>query len=143
MKTKLMVVFIAGSLFGIGLAVSGMSNPARVVGFLDVGGKWDPSLLAVMGGAVITFGLGLVLWRKRAGKLGWFGTVLPARNEDPVDWRLVIGAAVFGLGWGLAGFCPGPAIANLALLRLDALWFVPAMAAGMWFARLVFGADAD
>ena len=143
MKKRLLIVFIAGSLFGIGLAVSGMSNPARVIGFLDLTGKWDPSLLAVMGGAVVTFGLGLVLWRRREGKSGWFGTVLPGRNEDPVDWRLVLGATVFGLGWGLAGFCPGPAIANLALLRPDALWFVPAMAAGMGLARLVFGADAD
>ena len=143
MKTRLLIVLIAGGLFGIGLAVSGMSNPARVIGFLDVTGKWDPSLLAVMGGAVATFGVGLALWRKRAGTTGWFGAQLPGRNVDPVNGRLVIGAVVFGLGWGLGGFCPGPAIANLALLRPDALVFVPAMAAGMWLARLVAGADAD
>lgn len=143
MKTRLLVIFIAGALFGIGLAVSGMSNPARVLGFLDVTGQWDMSLLAVMGGAVTTFGVGLALWNRRAGRTGWFGLPLPGRNTDPVDWRLVIGAVIFGIGWGLSGFCPGPALASLALLRSDALLFVPAMAAGMWLARLMAGADAD
>lgn len=141
MNRRGMVIFVSGVLFGLGLAVSGMTDPGRVVGFLDVTGAWDPSLVFVMGGAVATLGLGLLAWRKRNGGNGWFGTTLPSRDTDPIDRRLVIGALVFGLGWGLGGFCPGPGIASLAALRLEALVFVPAMAAGMWLARALCGAD--
>jgi uncharacterized membrane protein YedE/YeeE len=97
----------------------------------------------VMGGAVMTFGLGMWLRRKVAGDAGWFGTILPTRNTDPIDRRLLLGASVFGVGWALAGFCPGPAIASLALIRTEALLFVPAMAAGMFLARVAAGADRD
>lgn len=141
MNTRLLLLFAAGVLFGVGLAVSGMTDPARVIGFLDVAGDWDPALLFVMGGAVTTFGLGLALWRKRTGGRGWFGTTLPARDCDPIDRRLVLGAAIFGVGWGLVGFCPGPALANLGAWRMEALVFVPAMAIGMLLARVGFGAD--
>lgn len=141
MNARLLIVSFAGVLFGAGLALSGMTNPTRVVGFLDVMGSWDPTLLWVMAGAVLTFGGGLaIIGAVRHGQ-GWFGVKLPTRNHDPVDCRLVIGALIFGLGWGLAGFCPGPALANLAAWRMEALLFVPAMAVGMLIARAAFGVD--
>jgi uncharacterized membrane protein YedE/YeeE len=143
MKARLLIIFGAGVLFGVGLAVSGMCDPTRVVGFLDVTGDWDPSLAFVMGGALATFGAGVAAWRRHRGGRGWYGTQLPARNTDPVDRRLVLGALVFGIGWGIGGFCPGPAIANLAAWRFDALIFVPAMAVGMLVAHAGFGADRD
>lgn len=142
MNRRNLVIFTAGILFGLGLAVSGMTDPGRVVGFLDVTGAWDPSLVFVMGGAVGTLGLSLLAWRRLVGGKGWFGTTLPRRDTDPIDRRLVIGALLFGVGWGLGGYCPGPGIAGLAGLRLESLVFVPAMAAGMWLARVVGGADA-
>ena len=143
MNRRLFVLFAAGLLFGAGLVISGMTDPARVIAFLDVAGKWDGSLALVMAGAVGTFGLGLLLWRKRTGGQGWFGTVLPLRDPSPIDRPLVIGALVFGLGWGLAGFCPGPALANLGALRVEAFVFVPLMALGMVVARLCFAVDRD
>ncbi len=132
---RLILIFVAGALFGAGLAISGMTDPARVIGFLDVFGHWDPSLLFVMGGAVGVYGLGMLILR-RSGNRG-----LPAGSSSPIDRRLVIGAAIFGLGWGLGGFCPGPSLANLGALRIEALVFVPAMALGMVLAQRLFGAD--
>jgi uncharacterized protein len=143
MNPRGLLIFFAGLLFGGGLAVSGMTDPARIIGFLDVTGKWDPSLLGVMGGAVGTLGLSLLAYRKWVGPQGWFGTTLPAQNKDPVDRRLVIGSAIFGVGWGLGGFCPGPGIANLAALRLDAVVFVVAMAVGVVLARVLAKVDCD
>ena len=137
------MVLCAGVLFGFGLAFSGMTDPSRVTGFLDVTGAWDPSLLYVMGGAVGTLGIGLVVWRLRAGSSGLFGATLPVRDTDSVDRRLVAGMVIFGIGWGLSGFCPGPAIANLAALHADSIAFVPAMAAGMWLERRLGGARHD
>lgn len=128
---------VAGGLFGSGLAVSGMTDPARVIGFLDLFGAWDPALLFVMGGAVGVYGLGMLLLRR-------FGSQcpkLPSASSSPIDRRLVIGAAIFGVGWGLGGFCPGPALANLGALRAEALLFVPAMTIGMFLAQRFFGAD--
>ena len=134
---KLILVLIAGALFGTGLAISGMTDPARVIGFLDVFGKWDPALLFVMAGAVAVYGLGMLTARHFAsGSLE-----LPAVKSSTIDCRLVIGAAIFGLGWGLGGFCPGPALANLGALRIEALVFVPAMTIGMLFAQRFFKAD--
>jgi len=140
-KPRLVILFVAGLMFGLGLAISGMTDPARITGFLDVTGGWDPSLLIVMAGAVATCGGGLAVWRKMHGGNGWFGTTLPTRDHDPIDWRLTLGAMIFGVGWGLGGLCPGPAIANLGGLRMESLVFVPAMAAGMLLARAGFGAD--
>jgi len=139
MKTgKLLLFFVAGGLFGSGLAVSGMTDPARVLGFLDVFGAWDPALLFVMAGAVAVYGLGMLAVRRfDSGSLK-----LPTAASSPIDRRLVIGAAIFGLGWGLGGFCPGPALANLGALRVEALLFVPAMAIGMRLAQRFFGADS-
>jgi Predicted transporter component len=143
MIARFVVILVAGALFGAGLAISGMSNPARVLGFLDLTGAWDPALVFVMAGAVLTFGGGMLFLRSRRRGVGWFGTQLPARDHDPIDRRLIVGALIFGAGWGLAGFCPGPAIANLVALRTDALLFLPAMAVGMLLARFGFHADAD
>lgn len=143
---KLLLIFIAGGLFGSGLAISGMTDPARVIGFLDVLGKWDPALLFVMAGAVAVYGIGMLVLRKASGgdvrkNLHGGNLNLPQINSSPIDWRLVIGAAIFGIGWGLGGFCPGPSLANLGTLRVEALVFVPAMAIGMLLAQRVFGAD--
>src|SRR6476469_7456915 len=134
---KLILFFVAGGLFGTGLAISWMTDPARVIGFLDVFGAWDPALLFVMAGAVGVYGLGMLgLRRFRNGS-----PELPSASSAPIDRRLVAGAAIFGLGWGLGGFCPGPALANLGAFRIEALIFVPAMAMGMFLAQRFFGAD--
>ena len=128
-------IVLSGAIFGVGLALSGMTNPARVLGFLDVVGRWDPTLLFVMAGAVAVFALGAFLLRRR-------DSTLPAAAADPINVRLLVGSAIFGIGWGVAGFCPGPALANHAALRLEALVFVPAMALGVLLAQRLFGADS-
>lgn len=148
---KLILILIAGALFGTGLALSGMTDPARVIGFLDVFGNWDPALAFVIAGAVGVYGLGmLALRRLKAGKLTASPTGnhardfgLPETGRSRIDRRLVVGATIFGVGWGLGGFCPGPALANLGALRVEALVFVPAMAIGMLFAQRFFGADEE
>jgi uncharacterized membrane protein YedE/YeeE len=134
---KLVLILVAGSLFGAGLAVSGMTDPARVIGFLDVFGAWDPALLFVMAGAIGVYGLGMLILRR----FGSRSLELPSTASSPINGGLVIGAAIFGLGWGLGGFCPGPSLANLGALRTEALLFVPAMAIGMLLAQRVFKAD--
>ena len=138
---KLPVILFAGVLFGAGLAISGMTDPAKVTGFLDLFGQWDPSLAFVMGGALAAYGGGMFLWRKLSGGKGLFGTTLPTAGSDPVTKRLITGAILFGIGWGLSGFCPGPAIASLGAWRLEALVFVPTLLAGALIARWGFGAD--
>ena len=143
MNRRSLVILLAGLLFGLGLAFSGMLDPARVIGFLDVTGDWDPALALVMAGAVGIYGLGMFVWRRITGGRGWFGQTLPCADRSRVDRSLLVGAGIFGIGWGLSGFCPGPALANLAALRLEALVFVPAMIAGMLIARFGFGADRD
>ena len=113
MKTgKLFLFLLAGGLFGTGLAVSGMTDPARVIGFLDVFGDWDPALLFVMAGAVCVYGLGMLVLRR------FDGLKLPSAASSPIDRPLVAGAAIFGVGWGLGGFCPGPASLISALSEL-------------------------
>lgn len=134
---KFLPFLVAGGLFGMGLAIAGMTDPARVIGFLDVTGNWDPTLVFVMGGAVAVYGIGMLILRR----LNLAGLRLPICDSSPIDRRLVIGAAIFGIGWGLGGFCPGPALANLGALRVEALVFVPAMAIGMVIAQKCFGAD--
>jgi len=132
---SLLVNFALGLLFGVGLVVSGMSDPAKVLGFLDLFGTWDPSLAFVMGGAVVVTFLGyrLVLRRDRPVAAERFH--LPTRAD--IDGRIVVGPAIFGLGWGLGGFCPGPALTALGLGAAGTLAFVPAMIAGMWAARML------
>jgi uncharacterized protein len=134
---KLVLFFAAGSLFGMGLAVSGMTDPARVIGFLDVFGGWDPALLFVMVGAVGVYGLGMLILRRIKNR----SLKLPVPAPSPIDRQLVIGSTIFGVGWGLGGFCPGPALANLGALRVEALLFVASMAIGMFLAQRFFGAD--
>jgi uncharacterized protein len=142
---KLIGILVAGGLFGAGLALSGMTDPARVIGFLDVFGKWDPALAFVMAGAVATYAVGRMAWRKASHRdaLQQEGLQLPSTRSEPIDRRLVIGAAIFGVGWGLSGFCPGPALANVGALRIEAFIFVPAMAIGMVVAQQFFGADSE
>lgn len=143
MKVRLLLLLGAGVVFGLGLGFSGMADPARVIGFLDIAGRWDPTLAFVMAGALATYGLGMLAWRRRTAGKGWFGCALPSAGVQAIDRRLVLGSVIFGVGWGMSGFCPGPAIASLGALRMEALVFVPAMAAGMLIAQRFFGADRD
>lgn len=121
---------VAGLIFGIGLIVSGMINPAKVQNFLDVAGSWDPSLAFVMAGAIAVAVPAFWIASRRARPAFAPAFELP-RADAPVTTRLVGGAAIFGAGWGLAGFCPGPAIASLGLGAQSTLLFVAAMLAGV------------
>ncbi len=127
---------LIGILFGLGITVSGMINPAKVLNFFDLAGNWDPSLAFVMGGGLVTalIGYRLVFGRLQAPL---FGDVFAARAAGAIDARLVGGAAVFGIGWGMAGFCPGGAIPALGLLRGETLIFVVAVIAGIVLARMI------
>lgn len=120
---------LSGLVFGLGLIVSGMGNPAKVQNFLDIFGAWDPSLGLVMGGA-IAVGLLAFTWAKRR-KTSVLGEPMQLPTSSVVDRKLLTGAALFGAGWGLAGFCPGPAVMNLATLHTEVWLFVAAMLAGM------------
>jgi uncharacterized membrane protein YedE/YeeE len=128
----LVAALAAGALFGMGLAVSEMINPARVLGFLDVLGRWDPTLLFVMGGALAVTVVGFAWVSRRGRPLFAERFYWPTRTD--IDLPLVAGSVVFGIGWGLAGFCPGPAIAALASLSPPVFTFVGAMVAGQWLA---------
>ncbi|WP_269933467.1 DUF6691 family protein [Aminobacter sp. HY435] len=123
-----------GLLFGIGLVISGMSDPAKVLNFLDLFGTWDPSLAFVMGGAVITafFGYRLVLRQPKPVA----GTSFHLPASTPIDRRILLGSAIFGIGWGVGGFCPGPALTAVTLGSSGAYVFLPMMFLGMWLARL-------
>lgn len=130
---------IVGLLFGFGLIVSGMTSPDKVVGFLDIFGEWDPSLAFVMGGAVLTYAP-IRLWVLKREK-----PVLDTSFEEPVggkiDAPLIVGAAMFGAGWGLVGFCPGPAIVSVATAAQPVLLFVACMAGGMVLHHMSIGAE--
>ena len=121
--------FVAGLVFGLGLILSGMGNPAKVQNFLDFFGSWDPSLGLVMG-AAIAVGLSAFTWAKRQQK-SLLGESMQLPSASTVDRKLLTGAALFGAGWGLAGFCPGPALMNLATLQTEVWVFVLAMLLGM------------
>ncbi|QGY03236.1 YeeE/YedE family protein [Methylobacterium mesophilicum SR1.6/6] len=127
--------FAVGLLFGLGLLVSGMADPAKVLAFLDVTGRWDPSLALVMAGAVAVSAAGYRLARRRGRPVLAPTLDVPARRD--LDRRLIAGAAIFGLGWGLAGLCPGPALTILTVAPAEAATFVAAMVAGMLLFRLV------
>jgi uncharacterized membrane protein YedE/YeeE len=126
---QLLMAFAAGLLFGVGLIVAGMTNPAKVQGFLDLAGNWDPSLAFVMAGAIM---VGLVAFRiagaRERSLLGEAMRLPTARHIEP---RLVLGGLAFGVGWGLAGYCPGPALASLAAGGFKPLVFALSLAAGM------------
>lgn len=127
---RALVGFASGLVFGIGLIVSGMADPAKVLNFLDIFGDWDPSLAFVMGGAMVVSFVGYrLVWRRRAPLLMDSFEIPTAKHVDP---RLVGGAALFGLGWGIGGFCPGPALTSLPLAAPGTLIFVPAMLGGLW-----------
>ena len=127
--------FVAGALFGLGLAISEMIDPARVIGFLDVAGQWDATLLLVMGGALAVTVPGFPLILSRPHPLLAAKFSLPTKNK--IDGPLIGGAVIFGIGWGLAGFCPGPALAALASLSPTVASFVAAMIVGQWLASRV------
>ena len=127
-----LVALVIGMLFGAGLLLSGMTQPAKVLGFLDWLGAWDPSLLFVMGGAVVVYAIAYRLILRRKQPLLADASVLPSRSA--IDAKLIGGAALFGIGWGLGGYCPGPSIVSLASGALDAIVLVAATAAGMWIA---------
>ena len=120
--SKIVSVLGAGFLFGIGLWVSGMANPKKVLGFLDITGDWDASLMLVMGGAVAVTLVGFKVYKNKFE--------LPTRKD--IDLPLVAGSALFGIGWGIAGYCPGPAITAFSTLSAESMVFVAAMLAGGW-----------
>jgi uncharacterized protein len=121
--------FTAGLLFGTGLMLSGMTDPGKVIGFLDLYGAWDPSLALVMGGAIIVGFIAFTVAKKRTST--FFGGILRFPTSTAIDRKLLIGSLIFGAGWGLAGFCPGPALVSMADGQPKALYFVLAMLVGM------------
>jgi uncharacterized membrane protein YedE/YeeE len=120
---------LAGAVFGVGLILSGMADPAKVLGFLDLAGTWDPSLAFVMGGAILVGAFAFTFARKRTVSLLGLQMRMPTATQ--VDRRLVGGGLLFGIGWGIAGFCPGPAMVALGMGEQKAVVFVAAMLAGM------------
>ncbi|WP_137891139.1 DUF6691 family protein [Ramlibacter sp. 2FC] len=126
---------LAGLVFGIGLIVSGMANPAKVLGFLDLAGPWDPSLAFVMAGAIAVGSIAFFLARKRTVSL--IGAEMRLPTSRSIDRRLVGGSLLFGIGWGIAGFCPGPGLVALGMGEAKALLFVAAMLAGMGLFELI------
>jgi len=123
--------FAAGLVFGIGLLLSGMSDPGKVIGFLDLAGSWDPSLAFVMAGAILVGFFAFRAARRRSSDFFGGAMRLPAAGD--IDARLVLGSLAFGVGWGLAGYCPGPALVSLGSGQDAAAWFVLAMLGGMTF----------
>lgn len=121
--------FLVGLIFGVGLILSGMTDPGKVIGFLDLFGAWDPSLALVMGGAIAVGVFAFALAKKRTAS--FLGGALHLPNSNDIDKRLLLGSLLFGAGWGLAGFCPGPAIVSLGAGQPKAAVFVLAMLAGM------------
>lgn len=131
----LIFVYLIGVVFGTGIVVSGMANPAKVINFFDVAGSWDPSLALVMGGALVVTAIGYRIVFGRARPLFEGRFVLPtARN---LDARLIGGSAVFGVGWGIAGFCPGGALPALGTGRIEVILFVAALIGGIFAAKFL------
>lgn len=138
---RLFFALLAGALFAVGLVLSGMTQPAKIIGFLNVAGlvdparfgRWDPSLAFVMGGALLVTLVAFAV-TPRPGRKPWLAESFQLPTRKDIDARLLLGAALFGIGWGLAGYCPGPALASVLTGGLDALVFVATLAAGMWAA---------
>lgn len=126
---QIITALLAGLVFGIGLILSGMTDPSKVIGFLDLAGNWDPSLAMVMVGAIMVGFVGFRIAGARSETFLGEKLYLPTRND--IDPRLVIGAAIFGVGWGLGGYCPGPALTSLGTGGAKPVIFVLAMVAGM------------
>ena len=132
---KNIYALLAGLIFGLGLIVSGMANPEKVIGFLNIFGRWDPSLAFVMGGAIFVGVFSFKYIVKREKTL--LGGSLHLSNEKSIIMLLIFGCLIFGLGWGVAGFCPGPALVSLGMGSLKGALFVIAMLAGMLVFKLV------
>jgi uncharacterized protein len=126
---KLLSAFAAGLIFGLGLILSGMTDPSKVIAFLDLAGAWDPSLALVMGGAILIASVGFHIASKRSQAM--LGDTMRLPTATRIDRRLVLGSLAFGAGWGLAGYCPGPAVASLLSGRSEPLIFALAMLVGM------------
>ena len=129
------IAFLSGLVFGVGLIVSQMSNPAKVIGFLDIAGNWDPSLALVMGGALAVFGA--VYWRIAGRNAPLMAERFATPTESRIDRPLLAGSLIFGVGWGLSGFCPGPAVVSSAFGSPLVWVFVAAMVAGMLLYRFL------
>jgi uncharacterized protein len=142
MASKLLFALISGALFALGLVVSGMTQVSKVIGFLNVGGifsptrfgAWDASLAFVMGGALLVTLIGFAI-TTRSGNKPWANAKFELPTRKDIDGKLLTGAALFGVGWGLVGYCPGPAFASLLSGGQDALVFVAALVVGMWVAK--------
>lgn len=135
---KLISSALAGAIFGLGIAISGMANPAKVLNFFDIAGSWDPSLIFVMGGALVTTAIGYFLvFKTRQEPLFDASFHLPINKT--IDARLIAGSATFGVGWGIAGFCPGGAIPALGFGGIPVIAFVGAMVIGIVLARSIDG----
>jgi hypothetical protein len=130
---RLVLSYLIGLVFGIGISISGMANPAKVLNFFDVAGVWDPSLAFVMGGALLVTFIGYSVVLRRPAPLLADGFQLPTRRD--LDLPLIGGAAVFGIGWGIAGFCPGGALPALGTGRMEVFVFVAALLAGIVAAK--------
>ena len=132
---KLIFALFTGLVFGTGIAISGMMSPAKVFNFFDVAGTWDPSLAFVMGGAVVITFIGYrLVWRRNAPL---FGGRFQIPTSNAIDARLIGGSAIFGIGWGIAGFCPGAAIPALGTGRWEGVLFLAAVTAGFYVRRLI------
>lgn len=132
---KLILALVTGTLFGLGLAISQMINPEKVLSFLDVAGDWDPSLALVMAGA-LAVAIPCFRWTRRHDK-PVLGSRFHITNKTALDKPLLLGAAVFGIGWGMTGYCPGPAFASLAIGNQEAFFMVASIYAGSWVAGLL------
>jgi uncharacterized protein len=132
---RLLSAWAIGLIFGLGISLSGMANPAKVLNFFDIAGSWDPSLAFVMGGALATTFLGYRLIFRRAAPV--LGTAFHLPTARAIDARLIGGSAIFGIGWGIAGFCPGGALPALGTGAADVFAFVAALVAGLFIARAV------
>lgn len=131
----LIISLFCGLIFGLGLLISGMANPQKVLGFLDITGLWDPSLILVMAGAILAALLPFQ-WAKNQSR-SLLGQTIQLPDKTQIDRPLIVGSLLFGIGWGLAGICPGPAIVLLGLKQINAIYFVLAMLAGMWIFQIL------
>lgn len=132
---KHLVTYVIGLLFGLGITISGMGNPAKVVNFFDIAGIWDPSLAFVMGGALIVAMIGYRIAFRRTAPIFEPGFALPTNTA--IDARLIAGSTVFGIGWGISGFCPGGALPMIGTGNVDVLLFFAALVVGIWAAKLM------
>ena len=132
---KTLAAYLIGVVFGVGISISGMANPAKVLNFFDIAGTWDPSLIFVMGGALVTTFIGYKIVFGRSAPVLEEGFSVPTSNA--IDARLVGGSAVFGIGWGIAGFCPGGALPALGTGRWEVFAFTAALVAGIFLAKFI------